>query len=114
MSVHHRVAFAFGFCVGLLAGTVAAAQEMPRPPDLDRVRLRLGPVLVNPTLAIPNAGIDTNVFNEPDSAERDKDFTITFTPAADIWMRMGRSWVVSNIKEDLVWYNEFDSERSAN
>jgi hypothetical protein len=69
---------------------------------------------VNPTLAIPNAGIDTNVFNEPDYAEPDRDFTITFTPAADVWMRMGRSWIVANVKEDLVWYDEFDSERSAN
>lgn len=98
----------------LLTAVFSAAQEMPRPPDVDRVRVRAGPVLINPTLAVPNAGIDTNVFNEPDSAERDRDFTITVTPAADLWLRMGRAWVVGNIKEDLVWYNEFASERSAN
>jgi hypothetical protein len=105
-----------GFCCGvlILAAAAARGQEMPKAPDADRVRLRLGPLLVNPTLAIPNAGIDTNVFNEPDYADPDKDFTITFTPAADLWMRMGRSWIVGNVKEDLVWYNEFDSERSAN
>lgn len=101
-------------CVAFLVAGAATAQEMPKPPNLDRVRLRAGPVLVNPTLAIPNAGVDTNVFNEPDSADPDRDFTITFTPAADVWMRMGRSWIVANVREDLVWYNEFDSQRSAN
>jgi Putative beta-barrel porin 2 len=114
MSPYQRLGIGLGFCSSLVTAAGAAGQEMPRPPNLERVRIHAGPVLVNPTLAVPNAGIDTNVFNEPDSAERDKDFTITITPAADIWMRMGRSWVVSNIKEDLVWYNKFDSERSAN
>ena len=27
---------------------------------------------------------------------------------------MGRSWVTGNVKEDLVWYQTFASERSAN
>jgi hypothetical protein len=27
---------------------------------------------------------------------------------------MGRSWVISNVREDLVWYKAFASERSAN
>lgn len=116
MSADQRFRTRFCWCVAFLtvAATVAPAQEMPKPPDIDRVRLRAGPVLVNPTLAIPNAGIDNNVFNEPDYAEPDSDFTITFTPAADLWMRMGRSWIVGNVREDLVWYNEFESERSAN
>ena len=114
MSANQKFRIGFYFSLAFLATVTSYAQEMPKPPDLDRIRLRAGPVLVNPTLAIPNAGIDTNVFNEPESAEPDKDFTITFTPAADVWMRMGRTWIVGNAKEDLVWYNEFDSERSAN
>jgi hypothetical protein len=114
MSADQKLRTGLFLCVAFLATAAVQGQEMPKPPDLDRVRLHAGPVLLNPTLAIPNAGIDTNVFNEPDSAEPDQDFTITFTPAADVWMRMGRSWIVGNVKEDLVWYNEFDSERSAN
>ena len=102
-------------CVAFLATTAAQAREMPQPPDLDRIRLRAGPVLLNPTLAIPNAGIDTNVFNEPDYAEPDKDFTITFTPAADVWMRMG-PLVDRRQREGRSGPGiaEFDSERSAN
>jgi hypothetical protein len=114
MSAHQRVERGLLLLAGLFAAAGAAAQEMPRPPDLDRVRVTVGPVLINPTLAVPNAGIDTNVFNEPESSDPDRDFTITITPAADVWMRMGRSWIVSNITEDLVWYSKFDSERSAN
>ena len=36
------------------------------------------------------------------------------TPQTDLWLRMGRSWVTGNVKEDLVWYKTFASERSAN
>jgi hypothetical protein len=35
-------------------------------------------------------------------------------PQTDLWLRMGRTWITSTIKEDIVWYQKYDSERSAN
>jgi hypothetical protein len=83
-------------------------------PDPASVRMRIGPVLINPRLALTNLGFDSNVFNEPSDIEPKKDFTATITPTTDIWMRLGRSWFQFNIKEDLVWYQRYASERSAN
>jgi hypothetical protein len=74
--------------------------------------MRLGPLYVNPTLALTNAGVDDNVFNEATNPKRD--YTVTITPATDLWLRFGPTWFQSNIREDIVWFNKFESERSAN
>jgi hypothetical protein len=86
------------------------AQGGGEPPA--SVRMRIGPLYVNPTLALQNAGRDTNVFN--DSKNPQEDFTVTISPATDLWLRLGPSWVTSNIREDIVWFQKFASERSAN
>jgi len=31
-----------------------------------------------------------------------------------LWMRMGRTWLSGNVKEDLIWYKDYASERTAN
>jgi hypothetical protein len=99
----------------LLVGvSPALAQYIPRPPDVDSVRVRIGPVYLSPSLALTNLGVDTNVFNEPDAQTPERDLTITMTPATDAWLRLGRSWIVGNVKEDLVWYKKFEAQRSAN
>ena len=69
---------------------------------------------MNPTLALTNAGVDTNVFNEPDQQAPKRDFTVIVTPATDLWLRMGRTWFNGNVREDLVYYRKYASERSAN
>jgi hypothetical protein len=83
-------------------------------PDLSKVRVRLGPLYLNPTLALTNAGIDKNVFNDPDDGNPQQDFTATITPHTDIWMRAGPTWLEGLINEDIVWYRRFASERSVN
>ena len=92
----------------------AAAQTPDGAPDPANVRIRLGPVWMSPRLELTNLGVDTNVFNEPDSANPKKDFTATVTPSTDLWLRMGRSWLQLNIREDLVWYQKYSTERAAN
>lgn len=76
--------------------------------------MRLGPLALKSTLALSNLGIDTNVFNEADADRPQRDFTMTFTPATDLWLRMGRTWISGTIDVDWVYYNKFASERSAN
>ena len=105
------------FVIVILLSRVAPtafAQTAPGEPDPAKVRVRIGPLWLNPTLALGNAGVDTNVFNEADQLAPKQDFTVTVTPATDLWLRFGRTWLNGTIKEDLVYYNKYASERSAN
>ena len=61
-----------------------------------------------------NIGVDDNVFNDPVTANPESDFTMTVVPAVDLWLRFGPTWISTNAKEDLVYYQKFESERSAN
>jgi hypothetical protein len=76
-----------------LLGVPASAQTLDEGPDPESARVRFGPLWINPSIALPNLGIDTNVFNEPSSASPKTDFTMTVTPKADLWLRMGRTWL---------------------
>jgi hypothetical protein len=69
---------------------------------------------MNPTISVTNLGIDQNVFNEPDSASPKQDFTFTATPTTDVWIRVGPSWIDGSVKEELVWYRTYATERAAN
>jgi hypothetical protein len=98
----------------LLPATDLAAQTTDGGPDPANIRIRMGPLMMTPKIELTNLGVDTNVFNEPDDANPKRDFTFTATPSIDLWLRMARSWLQVVVKEDLVWYQEFSSERSAN
>lgn len=98
----------------LLARVSVFAQASPGGPDGSKVRLRIGPLYLNPTLSLTNIGRDNNVFNEPDQLEPKSDFTMTVTPATDVWLRAGRTWFRATIREDLVWYQTYANERSSN
>ena len=54
------------------------------------------------------------MYFEDDSQVPESDFTMTVTPQTDISLRLGRTWLMGNVREDLVWYKEFASERSIN
>src|SRR5262245_2993637 len=100
-------------CISFDVASVVA-QHMPREPDSSTIRVRLGPLWLNPSIGLTNAGVDTNVFYEPDALEPERDTTITVTAQSDYWLRMGRTWVTGQAKEDLVWYSKFTDQRSAN
>jgi len=97
----------------------ASAQQPPigidgGGPDPATVRVRIGPVWMNPRLELKNIGVDTNVFDEPDDQNPKRDFTTTISPNLDIWVGIGRTWLQTTIREDIVWYQTYASERSAN
>jgi hypothetical protein len=92
----------------------STAQSPEGEPDPASVRVRIGPLWLNPTISLNNIGVDDNVFNDPSSKAPKKDFTFTVTPATDIWLHVGPSWVTGNIKEDVIWFQQYSSERSAN
>ena len=99
--------------VVLYAGTVCA-QSTPTDGGPEPDTRQIGVLYVKPTVALTNAGVDTNVFNVPDSANPESDFTMTVTPAATVWLPFGLTWIRGSVQEDLVWYKKFESERSAN
>ncbi len=72
--------------IALLRGVPALAQESDGSPTSRNVRVRIGPVLMNPTIALTNLGVDHNVFNDPPDKSPKEDFTFTVTPASDFWI----------------------------
>lgn len=98
--------------VAVMLTSPSYAQDL-KEPDLSKARVRLGAVALNPTIELANLGVDTNVFNAPDGLAK-KDFTFTLTPKADAWMKVGRTWLSATVREDIVWYQTYSSERSGN
>jgi hypothetical protein len=98
-----------------LSSTVFAQVPLiPLEPDPDQVRVKVGPLWLNPTISLTNIGIDTNVFNDPPHRNPKRDFTISLTPTAQLWLRMGPSWLSGNIDEQIVWFQKYANQRSAN
>jgi hypothetical protein len=98
----------------VLGSTAVLAQTADGGPDPATVRVRIGPLWLNPSLSLTNAGVDTNVFNDADDQNPKRDFNVTVTPQTQLWLRMGRTWLSSVIKEDIVWYKKYANQRSAN
>jgi hypothetical protein len=100
--------------VWLAAPAPLLAQQPTTGEPPQDVRFRFGPLYMNPRLALTDLGIDTNVFNEPDQAEPKKDFTLTMSPSAALWLRFGPTWLNGSVREDLVYYQTYASQRSIN
>jgi hypothetical protein len=95
----------------LLTASSAAAQIAE--PNTTGARVRIGPLALNPAFELLNLGIDTNVFNEPGDQKK-RDFTFTVAPRTDAFLKVGRAWLTGNIREEILWYQKYDSERAAN
>jgi putative beta-barrel porin BBP2 len=99
--------------LSLCASPVLAQTPPELVPDPDtEATIRFGPLSLKSTLALANIGVDTNVFNAAENPQ--SDFTMTFTPTTNLWLRMGRTWISGRINVDWVYYQTFASERSAN
>jgi hypothetical protein len=98
----------------LAATSTLFAQTGDGGPDPASVRVRLGPLWMNPGISLPNLGVDTNVFNDPTSVVPRRDVTMTINPSTDLWLKLGRTWLSGNINEDIVWYQTYASQRSTN
>src|SRR6185295_10012772 len=101
-------------CAVLLLVRPATVLAQEGGPDVSRVRVRFGPLMMNPTITLSNIGIDHNVFNDPPSKIPKEDFTFTVTPSVDLWLRAGPTWVTSTLGEQFNWYQEYSSERTSN
>ena len=74
---------------------------------------RLGPLRVQPSLVLSNAGVDSNVYYS--STEPVKDFTLTAGPAATVYLPIYRKLVLSvQGSPQYVWYSKTEQERTWN
>ena len=85
----------------------SAAQSQPDP--FATARHRSGPLAINPSLSIVDAGVDGNVFN--DVANPKHDVTMAIRPAADIWLRAGRARLTAKTQVSYNYFKRFASER---
>lgn len=95
-----------------LVSRAAFAQSDPNGPDPAKVKIRLGPVIMNPSISLWNVGYDENVFNE--SVNPKRDFTLTISPKTELWLPFMGTWFTGLIGEDLNWYRQYTSERGTN
>jgi hypothetical protein len=100
--------------IGLLSAAPARGQTPDGTPDPARVRVRLGPLWLSPTLGLTNLGVDNNVFNDAPQNNPKKDFTFTVLPKTELWLHVANTWVAGEITEEILWYQKYASERSAN
>jgi hypothetical protein len=104
--------------VAVVATSAAVRAHAQAPndggPDPAVVRVRIGPLMMNPTISLTNIGVDKNVFNEAEEDDPKQDFTFTLSPATDLWLRVGRTWITGRLSEDINWYQKYRSERTAN
>jgi hypothetical protein len=105
----------FGLALAALVVPAAALAQSAGAEQIDQVRkdasAHFGPVYLTPTVALKEFGIDSNVFNAAGEAE--SDFTATLAPAARIWLPVARRVLLeTTVGTDLVWYANFNSQRS--
>ena len=99
----------------LIAPMATFAQSGPMTGSLPEVEpadydFRLGPFLFSPNVSITEAGVDTNVFDEPVSPKRD--YMLTLTPDMQIYARTGLLLFSGVTSNDFTYYHEYQSERS--
>lgn len=96
----------------LLLSVAHAAQAQDDVPDPRYVRVKIGALWLNPTIALTNVGVDQNVFNDPVERAPKSDFTLTLSPASEVWLRVGPTWVTGKVSEQILWFQKYASERS--
>lgn len=99
-------------CGVALLMSAAAGRAAAQSPDADRQAVRVGPFEIKPRLAITNAGIDYNVFNERVNPKRD--FTFVAAPDVEVAVHPGRLRLAYTSGSEMVYFREYASERSIN
>jgi hypothetical protein len=109
-----KYVLAVSVAVALLSHAAPVMAQVDGGPDPANVRVRIGPLMMNPTISVSNIGIDHNVFNDPPDKSPKQDFTVTVTPLSDFWIHLGPTWVTASLNESINWYQKYASERTAN
>jgi len=90
----------------------AAARGQSTGDPAENAQIHLGPLALSPRFSIRNLGVDTNVFNTADRPT--KDFTVTFGPGVDTWLRIGRARLSTQTLVEWAYFQESAGQRSLN
>jgi len=83
------------------------------PPILPSTHVVLaGPLSLYPTIALRDAGTDSNVYNE--AAAPKEDFTYKVSPGVYAVLPIGRSRVIGRAMGDFVYYRTYKDQQSVN
>lgn len=108
----HRIAFLSAVCALLIPVSVQAQASQDGGQAAAEAKLHLGPLALQPKLAIRNLGVDTNTLNTSEGAERD--VTATVSPELQSWLRIGRLQLSSASSIDWNYFQRLSSQRSLN
>jgi hypothetical protein len=98
-------------CVAITAVVPATAGAQILAPR-ESAQIQFGPMALYPSVQIVDAGIDENVFNDPDDPK--DDFTLTVASRLLTVVRVGLNELMFSTGSDYVWFREYASERSSN
>ena len=81
----------------------------------ERVKLKIGPFRILPTIQFKNIGYDSNVYYQHEDNDPVSDFTITFSPEAQVYL-LFRDHLILSLAEnpEYVYYFEQKRERRWN
>jgi Putative beta-barrel porin 2 len=96
------------------AAVPARGQLLPPTPDVTGSRVRIGPLWLNPSVALSNIGVDTNLFNDADAEDPKRDLAVALVPQTALWMRAGRTWFTGNVRQDMIWFRNYRDQGSSN
>ena len=96
-------------CALLVSAPLGALAQVREADPSEFAAMRLGPVALTPTFALRDVGVDTNVFNE---SEGQRDFTATFVPGVDAWVRVGGVHFSSETELEWLYFQDTASQRS--
>lgn len=99
---------AAGCVLALLAPARALAQNAGD--NVSTAKIRFGPLGLTPRIAIRNFGVDTNVYKSVDAPR--KDFTATFEPELDSWLRLGLAQLAGKSSVQWVYFGRTANQRS--
>jgi hypothetical protein len=95
----------------VLLSAPAAAQEPPETPPIPETRFRLGPLRVQPKIAL-TTGYDTNVFNE--AFEPKEDIVYVLSPDALLYMKLGRARLEAHTSLSAEYFQDLSFQSSLN
>ena len=98
--------------LGFGGATARAQAPLPGDPAETGGGIRTGPLVLHPRFELVDAGVDSNVFNDPERPERD--FTATFRPGLNAVVRLGVARIALRTSVEAVHFQKFADERSLN
>jgi hypothetical protein len=97
--------------LALMLVVPAAALAQSRPDPRETASMRVGPLLLTPSVQLRNLGIDSNVFNEVENPK--SDFTYTLAPRLDLWVPVTRRFLLTTRTElGIVYFQKYANQRS--